>query len=92
MTMGTALRQRVLAEKAAPKPGWVLCTHQGPLGFRQELPKLREQVLLAAEEVGHLGEHLLFGHASERPALGAQLLFLGEGKGVSSPGTGHGSV
>lgn len=59
-----------------PRRGWVLRTHQGALGFRQELSKLGEQVLLAAEEVGHLSEHLLFRHASEGTALCAQLLLL----------------
>lgn len=59
-----------------PRRGWLLRTYQGALGFRQELSKLGEQVLLAAEEVGHLSEHLLFRHASEGTALCAQLLLL----------------
>lgn len=79
-----ALRNRVPAEKkVALGSQWTLCTHQGALGFRQELSKLGQQVLLAPEEIGHLGEHLLLGHASEWPALRAQLLLLpifGKGK------------
>lgn len=53
-----------------------LGTHQGPLGLRQELAELGEQVLLAAEEAGHLSEHLLLGHATRRPPLRAQLFLL----------------
>lgn len=77
LVFGAALRNRVPAErKVAFRPGWALYTHQGPLGFRQELSKLGQQVLLAPKEVGYLGKHFLFGHASERPPLRAQLLLL----------------
>lgn len=51
-------------------------TYQRPFCLWEELSKLREQILLSPEQIGHFSEHFLLWHAPEGSALGVQLFFL----------------